>query len=199
MSTLSNKDISIEAAKLFFKFGIHSVTVDDITNSLGISKKTFYEHYSNKSDLVEQIVKEFIARMDFVIEKVKRQKDVIDRIMVLYSFILKHFNPCSVSFIHDIQKYYPNIDILFENFQVNVVNRLLIELINDGKAEGVFDKNIDTDVIISIHEKNLRNIIERKLLRQNNLLDPIFTQIIKISIISITTLKGHELFIQKFG
>ena len=199
MSTLSNKDILNEAAKLFFKYGIQSVTVNDITNSLGISKKTFYEHYSNKSDLVEQIVNEFVGRIDGVVQEVNRQKDGIDRIMVLYSFILKHFSPCSVSFIHDIQKYYPNINILFENYRVNVVNHLLIELINDGKAEGIFDKNIDTDVIISTHWKSLSNIIERKLLPQKNLLDPVFMQLIKTSIISITTLKGHELITQKFG
>lgn len=199
MSAISNKDIIHEAAKLFFKYGIQGVTVDYITFSLGISKKTFYDHYANKSDLVEQIVKEFIARIDIEIQAVKLQKDEIDRIFALYSFILKHFSPCSISFIYDIQKYYPNINTLFENYRVNVLTPLIVELLNDGKAEGIFDKNIDTDVIISMHWKRLSNIIERKILPEKSLLDPVFAQLIKTSIIGITTLKGHELILQKFG
>jgi AcrR family transcriptional regulator len=199
MSTLSSKDIMKEATKLFFKFGVQSVTVDDITNTLGISKKTFYEHYSNKSDLVEQIVNDIILSMDYVVEEIKKQNDCIDQIMMLYSFIVKLFSPCSVSFIHDIKKYYPSMTILFDRYKENVVDILLTDLIEAGKREGIFNINIDTDVIISTHWKYISNIIERKLLPRKNLLDPVFIQLIKTNIISITTIKGHELITQKYG
>ena len=52
---MKNKIIS-KCEKLFLELGFKNVTMDDIANAMGISKKTIYIHFSNKTELIEAVV-----------------------------------------------------------------------------------------------------------------------------------------------
>jgi len=188
-----------EAAKQFFKFGIQSVSVDDICYAISISKKTFYEHFANKSELVEQIANDFLQKTQKITDDIMKKEDVIDKMLLLYSSLLKQFKNCNAAFIYDIKKYYPDIFKVFDQYKDNALKNLLISLINEGKREGVFIEDFDAEIIFTMHWKRFNNIIERELLPQKNLYDPIYIQMMKVSLIGISTLKGHQLIEEKFN
>jgi AcrR family transcriptional regulator len=50
------------AEEMFFRYGIKSITMDDIAKQLGMSKKTIYQHFSDKDKLVESLINEHIKR-----------------------------------------------------------------------------------------------------------------------------------------
>ena len=82
---------------------------------------------------------------------------------------------------------------MFEDFKDDVVKNFLSDIINKGKEQGLINKDIETNVIILTHWQRITNIIERSMLPNRNIFDPVFMQLIKVSIIGITTVKGHEL------
>ncbi len=187
-----------EAGRQFFKYGIKSVSIDDITYGLSMSKKTFYENFKNKNELVEAIASDFLKRTLDRMERVKEEKNVIDEIIGLYSFMLDQFKSCNVSFIYDIKKYYPDIFKVYNEFIDNALKNLFVALIVEGKKEGLFIEDIDEKVIFSMHWKRFNNIIERELLPGKDLYDPVFSKIMKLSLIGISTLKGHQIIEEKF-
>ncbi|HEX6193727.1 MAG TPA: helix-turn-helix domain-containing protein, partial [Chitinophagaceae bacterium] len=52
--------IQNKAEELFMQFGIRSVSMDDIANNLGMSKKTVYQYFVDKDELVEAVVQAHI-------------------------------------------------------------------------------------------------------------------------------------------
>ena len=191
--------ITDAAEKLFFKYGISSISVDDITHELSISKKTFYKNFTKKSELVNQIAMGFLIKIDKVLDDIENQEDVIDKIIALYTFLLELFKTCNATFIYDIKKYYPDIFIMFDEYKDNALKNLLIEFINKGKRDGVFVEDFESDIIFSMHWKRFNNIIERELLPQKELFDPVFQKMIRSSLIGISTLKGHKIIDEKFN
>jgi len=172
--------ITDAAEKLFFKYGITSISVDDITHELSISKKTFYENFANKSDLINQIAMGFLRKIDKVLDDIENQEGIIDKIIALYTFLLELFKTCNASFIYDIKKYYPDIFKMFDEYKDNILKKLVIALINKGKKDEVFVDDFEPDIIFSMHWKRFNNIIERELLPQKKLFDPVFQKNDKI-------------------
>lgn len=198
MGIETKKRIMEEAGKQFFKYGIKSVSIDDITDGLSMSKKTFYENFTNKKELVDAIASDFLNQTLDRMEGVKQEEGVIDKIILLYSFLLDQFKHCNISFIYDIKKYYPDILEGYNDFKDNALKNLFITLIDEGKKEGLFIEDIDEEVIFRMHWKRINNIIERELLPNKDLFDPVFSKIMKLSLIGISTLKGHQMIEEKF-
>jgi len=198
MSVDIKKRILEEAQKRFFRYGIKSVSVDDIIQALAISKKTFYENFTNKNELVEEIAQHFLQQITDKINSTLDYKNPIDKIIFLYTFLLESFKKCNAVFLYDIKKYYPDIFLVFDEFKDNALKNIFIDLIREGQQAGIFIEDFDIEVIFKIHMKRFNNIIERELLPQKDLFDPVFNKIMKISLIGISTLKGHRIIEEKF-
>ena len=105
MST--DKDTIIAGClSLFFKYGIKSISVDDITHNLGISKKTFYQFFNNKEDVIKVISKDFINQNLLKNrEIIEDNTNVIEKILKIYKHLLEEFHTCNPRFLYDIKKY----------------------------------------------------------------------------------------------
>ncbi|MCB9225953.1 MAG: helix-turn-helix transcriptional regulator [Chitinophagales bacterium] len=69
-------EIINKATELFFQYGVRSVTMDDLSKDLGISKKTLYQFVQNKSDLVKKALENFMktqrVEIDFILNQKKQ-------------------------------------------------------------------------------------------------------------------------------
>ena len=122
---------------------------------------------------------------------------IIDKIIMIYSFMLNQFKTCNPAFIYDIKKYYLNTFKLFDNFKNNELKNLFIELIKKGKEDKLFTSGIYEEIIFKIHLKKFNTIIDKELLPKKDLFEPIFSKIMKYSIINISIIKGHKLIEEK--
>ena len=95
MSTDSEDKIFTKCLELFFKFGLKCISVDDICNQIGISKKTFYQHFKNKNDVVKKIAWDFIKKNAATNrEIIENDKSILEKIFMIYENILKQFHSC---------------------------------------------------------------------------------------------------------
>ena len=190
---LKNKIID-DSLNLFFTYGVKNVSMDDISQSMGISKKTLYQYFNNKTDLMKSIIKGFIHNQSEEIQCILNEEiDVIEKILKIYSKILSHFKPCNPVFIFGLKKYYPEAFNLFIEYRKNQLLFRITQLIKQGKREGVFRDDIDENLIYEIHIYRLNSIIDGSLLPDKNIGDPVFFEILKISLRGISTLKGHKI------
>lgn len=142
------KEEIVKAAKdLFLKYGIKSVSIDDVCNALHISKKTFYVYFKQKDEVVETILEEMRAHNKHFV--FSQGECVIDQ-MLRHSkikkgndeMVRKHLN-----FFYDLEKFYPEIysrHCAIERKKGEDHIRALIVL---GQEQGVFRTDIDEDVM----------------------------------------------------
>ncbi|MDO3643036.1 TetR/AcrR family transcriptional regulator [Mucilaginibacter sp. L3T2-6] len=134
--------------ELFLTAGIKSVTMDDIARHLGMSKKTIYQFFKDKNELVIALVKKKLKEdednMEAIIAKSSNVMEEMINMMKCSEEIFSRINPIV---IHDMQKYHPEAWAEFQNFKADVIVRTLEELLTKGKKQGYIRPDIDVKII----------------------------------------------------
>jgi AcrR family transcriptional regulator len=131
--------ILTKAESLFFKYGIKSISMDDLSRELGISKKTLYQSVENKKELVIQVFQNLIQKeIDAVISIRKDADDAIDEMIEVARYVIPMLRQISPTLIFDIQKYYRDVWLLCEEFNQQEVFTVIKENIERGIKEDIF-------------------------------------------------------------
>jgi len=137
-----------DALDLFLKAGIKSVTMDDIAKHLGMSKKTIYQFFKDKNELVSELVKKKVQEdEDEMCGIIKQSDNVIEAMLNMMKCseeLLSRINPI---IIHDLQKYHSEAWKEFKNFKAGVLVRILEDLLTKGIAEGYIRPDIDVKIL----------------------------------------------------
>ena len=143
----AKQELISKTLELFKKYGVRSVTTNDIANELGISKKTLYEYYTDKSDIVEKAITLMFERLNTQYLEVKQKRlDAISTLFQLYEKVSELLSSTSPILKYDLQKYYPALSRkLWSQFN-GIIYNMHVENIEQGKQEGVY-RDVDADVV----------------------------------------------------
>ena len=113
------KERILEAAEvLFFKYGIKSITMDDIAKHLAMSKKTIYLFFKDKNEVVETLMKEGLNKDKCELNDItKNSANVIEEVMNLMKHMGTMFGKVNPNIFYDLQKYHPNAWKQFMKFK----------------------------------------------------------------------------------
>jgi AcrR family transcriptional regulator len=133
---------------LFFKYGIKHVTMDDIARELGMSKKTIYQFYKEKDDLVNQLCDIELDGKTMQFDEMNRTaKDPIDEIMMISENLRRMVQNINPIFFMDLQKFYPTAFQKFQQFKENCAYRNIVTNIKKGIEMGVYRSDLDPEFI----------------------------------------------------
>ncbi|GAA3986061.1 TetR/AcrR family transcriptional regulator [Mucilaginibacter dorajii] len=133
---------------LFLQAGIKSVTMDDIAKHLGMSKKTIYQFFKDKNELVLALVKKKLKEdEDQMLEFMSRSTNVIEEMINMTKCSEEMFSRINPIVIHDMQKYHPEAWKEFQNFKSDVLVSTLEELLTKGIKQGYIRPEIDVKII----------------------------------------------------
>ena len=141
-----------KATDMFLTYGFKSVTMDDIANTMGISKKTIYTYYKNKTKLVEAstlYLFETISQGICVIQE--QEVDAIAELFGIRTVVMQHLKDEKSSPQYQLQKYYPNIYGMLQKRQFDVVKDCIQENIDKGIREGHYRPDISRDFVAKIY------------------------------------------------
>lgn len=140
--------IQQKAGELFFRYGIRSVTMDEIASQLGISKKTIYQFYSDKDSLVKDI---FTGITDENKKKCIQFKDVSENAIheqfLAADSAQEIFNNLNASVLYDLNRFHPSAFAEFEKFKKQFLFNCIKENLQRGIKEGLFRKDVDINII----------------------------------------------------
>jgi AcrR family transcriptional regulator len=186
----------IEAAALMFRtYGIRAVTMDMLANELGISKRTIYEKFRDKDELLAGVLKWMAVKQKEAVVKVfGESENVIAAIFRLFDMMCEHFRNMSPAFRLDMEKYYNNIvKNLIESGELPY-SANNIDMLKRGIKEGIFRKDIDIDLTNQCLNEVLRMPGEKDIYRsENNSNRNIFRDFYVNYLRGISTQKGLEL------
>jgi len=152
MSIVQIERIIQGGEELFLQAGVRSVTMDDIARHLGMSKKTIYQFFKDKDELVMALVKKKLKEDEEQMNEIlKISENVIDKMINMMKCSEEIFSRINPIVIHDLQKYHPDAWKSFQNFKSGVVVQKMEELLTTGKSQGYIRPEIDSKIIARMH------------------------------------------------
>lgn len=141
-----------KASELFITLGFKSVTMDDIANNLGISKKTLYKHFNNKTCLVDKTTDFMFSTISKGIDEIcALDLNPIAEIFEIKNLMMQHLKDEKSSPQHQLQRYYPNIFDELKKKQFKKIQGCTYENIKKGKEQGLYRADLDIDFVTRIY------------------------------------------------
>ena len=188
------ENILNKAVDLFLHYGFKSVTMDDIANDLGISKKTIYKYFSHKLDLIDAstiLVHEKVDKM--IGEIVMKNFNAIEENFVIKSIFKDMFKNVKTSPMFQLKKYYPETYGKVMEHQMCTFSECVRENLHKGIKEKLYRQDIDVEIVMKFYFQLIYGAYEGDLFG-TNMEDIIKTEvkILEYHTRSIATSKGIE-------
>ncbi|HEY6915579.1 MAG TPA: TetR/AcrR family transcriptional regulator [Paludibacter sp.] len=149
------------ASRLFEQFGIRSVSIDNVCAELHISKKTFYNYFPQKEDLVDAVLAYQRAANLEKYGKLLKNKNAIDSLILIIKEIKKNVEHESLSMCYDLEKYYPKINEKFELEKREGIRAGFELNLRQGIEEGYYRSDLDVELISFFHSIQIKNTFEQ--------------------------------------
>ena len=174
----------------FRQRGIRGVTMDDVATELGISKRTLYEIFDKKEDLLFETMKHYyVERTEWMQMKSLHCANVMEIILAVYRLKVEEFQQTNPNFYSDVVKY-PQV-LRFLN-QENMASREKFQrFIERGISEGFFRSDVNYELATHLFDALGNYVMQNQLYRQYTMED-IFRNLIFVTLRGMCTTRGIE-------
>ena len=145
-----------EAEQLFWKYGVRSVTMEDIARELGISKKTIYQHFSDKEDILYQVIE---GKMQSDITDIEclmlKTNNPVEGLLMVLDAMENHKGQVSPNLLIDIKRYYPKAFSLFRTHIDQYLMTSILENIQNGIAQELYRDDINPTILARMRTEQI--------------------------------------------
>ncbi|GAB3894385.1 TetR/AcrR family transcriptional regulator [Larkinella knui] len=149
--------ILLKAEALFWKFGTRSITMDDISRDIGISKKTLYQHFTDKDDIVYQVM---LYRLDKNREnvscKMATAHNPIEEILLASEIMREHLAEMNPTLWFDVQRHYPRAWEVCTEFKEKFVLESIRANLKKGIEQALYRPEIDVEIMARLRVELIR-------------------------------------------
>lgn len=136
-----------KAAEVFLRYGIRSVTMDDLCRELSISKKTLYQHVSDKEELIMEVLHQHTCEEQDNYERiVVAARDAVEELLLISFWTQEAISKVPPVLIYDLRKYHPKVwqEMLSKDFKGTY--NLLTKNLHKGIAQGLYRAELPVDI-----------------------------------------------------
>ena len=195
-----NTEIRIrkKAEELFWRYGIRSITMDEIATQLRISKKTIYQHYTDKDAIVDAVNEDQILfAQTNCLKHAAEAVNAIDEVFRGSGFIesvLRNMNP---SLLFDLEKYHPRSYQKFIEHKNTFLFNMVKNNINRGIKEELFRPEINVEILSRFRLESMLMAFNLEIFSPTKFdLLQLQREMVEYFLYSAVTLKGHKLFLK---
>ena len=160
----TKENVLSAVADLFLKYGVRSVSMDDIAHNQGISKKTIYQYFDDKNDLVNQVTTMLLEER---MKEYQQNSDIacnaIEELFTMSRLLRKHFSEINPALMYDVQKYHPQAWELFLKHENEVVYDSVKDNLESGIKEGYFRPEINAKVLARFRVEQIQISFDERL------------------------------------
>ncbi len=164
-----------KAAILFKKYGIKSVSMDDIANELGMSKKTIYQSVKDKEQLIELFLSEEFLFFKNQFQEIETEAlDAIQEFLAIDQKLNTFIFEMSLPLYFDLHKYFPDIYTKYTERYNNLFYEILKGNLEKGKREKIFRHDLPIDIIIKQQLLRIERMPESQIFSRKELASAVF-------------------------
>jgi AcrR family transcriptional regulator len=153
-----------QASSLFLEYGFKSVTMDDLSERLGVSKKTIYEHFDTKTQLVKECADHIFQNVSCIIDELCDQNlDPITETLAIKDNVMKHLKNEKSSPQFQLQKYYPAISQSLKQKQWHKMYECYRNNLKQGIEQGYYRQDLDIECIFRFYYNGMNLVKDQKV------------------------------------
>jgi len=191
--------ILLKAHELFNRYGVRSVSMDDIAAGLGMSKKTLYQYYADKEELVGAVFLSVIeGNKTRCLADRKKADNAIHEIFLAFDMMQEMFSQMNPVVIYDLEKYHPAVYRKFHEHKYGFLYQMIKSNLEKGIKEELYRPEIDVDVLTRFRIESIMLPFNSEVFPNNRThLMHIEEQILEHFLYGLATTKGQKT-IQKY-
>ena len=179
---------------MFQSFGYSKVTMEEIASNLGISKKTLYKHFTNKENILRELVEAVKCDIEEKFEKIfiDESTDFIQKLQSVLDVIGENVRKMQGHLTRDIIKNHPDIWLEIQEFRRKKSQVKFSKLVELGKKEGFIKAEVNSQIVMLAYTAAIHEILVPDVLSQIPLsANQVYDEIIKILFEGILSEKGR--------
>ena len=199
MTELDTKQrIQKAAHDLVMQYGIRSVSMDDIAANQGMSKKTIYQYFKDKDELVEAVVDDIIDTNQYACKAdIERSENAVHEIFLVMDMMAEMFKSMNPSILFDMQKYHPAAFLKFQKHRNDYIYNVCRQNLERGIAEELYRPEISVDILARYRVETMLTAFNPEFQRSvKQSLLKIEEEIITHYLFGLVSLKGYKLVLK---
>lgn len=191
--------ILVKARELFMRLGIRSVSMDDIASHLGMSKKTIYQFFADKDELVDRMMdNELVLMQQDCRHCYVNARDAVDEIFLTMDMIIEQFRHLNPVVLSDLAKFHYRTWQRVEKHKEEFVGKIIADNLERGIQEGLYRPDINVEVMTRYRLGSMMMPFNSDVfpVRKYDLAD-VSRLLIEHYVYGLATAKGHKL-IEKY-
>lgn len=190
------KDKIVEGARrLFFQYGVRSVSMDDVSRELAMSKKTLYQYFTNKDELVTDVAELSIEEQKIRFFSIPEDREnAVHELLLLSKCIRDTVKEVHPSLMYDLKKYHPEAWGRFNKFKYEFIWGSVLQNIRDGKAQGFYREAINEELLATLRVEVIQLVFDGFFAKVDLPFSEIQMQLFEHFSFGLMTEKGNKLF-----
>jgi TetR/AcrR family transcriptional regulator, cholesterol catabolism regulator len=187
--------ILTEADDLFCKFGVKRITMDDIARQTGMSKKTIYQHFKDKNELVYVLIQRMLdGQMCVMDSNCAKAANAVEEVFLVVTHLQQMLSKMNPMIFYDLQKYHPEVWSLFKNFRYSYMKDCIMKNLTWGMEEGYFRPGLNKEIIAVLRLEQVDMIFNQIVFPPGKyMILEVLTEITEHYLYGLCTIKGHKL------
>lgn len=170
MDTSTNPKALIleEAQKQFFTHGYSKVLMADLARQLGMSKKTLYQYFRGKEELLHAVVKNYLEKLQQEVEQLLQQNepDFVQKAEQVFRTVGQRFAQINGQLLADIRKHTPSSWQLLQQYRAQAAFSRFRTLLEEGKRKGYIREDANISLAVLLYASALEKILDPEFIRQ---------------------------------
>jgi|TARA_R100000479_G_scaffold156694_1_gene93251 AcrR family transcriptional regulator len=156
----ADKKIIIKTLDLFKKYGVKSVSMDDIASALAVSKKTLYTHFDSKDILIEETIcyvfTEHFKKIDRILEK---DLSPLQKIILIYRYGINQMISYDPAFYFELKKYHISAHKHYEGHKNDIIFKTILGLLKEAQELNEIRQDVNLNLFCEIHLYKIDEIL----------------------------------------
>lgn len=196
MEELETKDKILKGSEeLFRRYGIRSISMDDIARHLSVSKKTLYQHFADKEDLVVAVSKSHLQSQHVVFQAVKATAaNSVEHLAKISVCMKQEMDMVNPAMLFDIQKFHPKAWAIWLNFKKELIQEV-VDNLKQGIDEGFIREDVNPEIFAVLRVETIQAAFTEELFQEKKIkLSEIQTQLFDHFVYGLVTDKGKKVY-----
>jgi TetR/AcrR family transcriptional regulator, cholesterol catabolism regulator len=183
-----------ESKELFCQYGLKRITMDDISRHLGVSKKTLYQHFKDKHDLVDTFVSSLLHKQCEDLDHIfSSARDAVHEVFLLVTHLKQMLSMMNPMLFYDVQKYHPEAWLRFRDFRSDTMMTGVMNNLDWGIEDGLYRKELRKDIIATMRVEQVNAIFIQSVFPSAQFYLPdVMSEITEHFLYGLCTIRGHE-------
>lgn len=169
MNEISKQRVIEHARERFFAAGFSKVTMDELSQDLGISKKTMYQYFESKEELLNAVIDWQVEEMSGKMKNIlSSPDDFISKLYTMWTAVGRMACHVSKQMLDDVRRHRPDLWKRIEEMRKQIIQDSMGRMVDEGVQRDLVRSDVNKEVMILMYISSVQGVVNPDILTNNS-------------------------------